>query len=153
MLAVVACAMRARSGAHRESIISRRCASVPALHIQYASSSFSSPGPIAAGGLLFSEQLRSCLNTKPLTLMRNAAIIGRIRYRIDCTCFAKRPQPQNTTLADAAGHSLPGITRPTYMERRTQFNSQPNDLALAHADQRRLHPNLARLSSPSGSVR
>src|ERR1700693_5117070 len=67
---------------------------------------------------------------------------GRIRYGINRSGLAKCPQSKDAALADAAGFGLTGIARPTYMERCAQFNSQPDDLAFAHCDQRGFDPNL-----------
>src|ERR1700733_3391386 len=64
-----------------------------------------------------------------------------IRDRIDRAGLTKCPKPQDTALADAAGLRLAGIARPTYMEWRAQFNSQPDDLFLAHCNQGCFHPN------------
>src|SRR5580704_4545769 len=66
----------------------------------------------------------------------------RVRYWIDCAGLTKCPKPQDTALADAAGLRLAGIARPTYMERRAQFNSQPDNLFLAHRNQGRFHADI-----------
>src|ERR1700738_4089134 len=77
---------------------------------------------------------------------------GRIRYGINRSGLAKCPQSKDTALADAAGFGLTGIARPTYMERCAQFNSQPDDLALAHGDQRRFDPNFPVLGAHSDEL-
>src|SRR5207245_8965000 len=65
-----------------------------------------------------------------------------VGYGVCPSYVGKRAQPQQATVANAAGHLFLLITRPRQMQWRPQLQTTADDFALLHPDDRRHHLNL-----------